>query len=59
MALPHFVVGGLQCVIVVFPDHTHLLFDNVIELNELKAELEYAFKDQHLSCHTAFQDKFE
>ena len=26
MALPHGAVAGLQCVIVVFPDHTRLLF---------------------------------
>ena len=26
MALPHGVGAGLQCVIVVFPGHTHLLF---------------------------------
>ena len=26
VALPHGSVVGLQCVIVVFPDHTHLLF---------------------------------
>ena len=26
MALPHSVVVCLQCVTVVFPDHTHLLF---------------------------------
>ena len=26
VAPPHCVVGGQQCVIEVFPDHTHLLF---------------------------------
>ena len=26
VTLPHGAVGYLQCVIVVFPDHTHLLF---------------------------------
>ena len=26
VALPRGAVVGLQCVIVVFPDHTHLLF---------------------------------
>ena len=26
VALPSGAVVGLQCVIVVFPDHTHLLF---------------------------------
>ena len=26
VALPQGAVGCLQCVIVVFPDHTHLLF---------------------------------
>ena len=24
MALPHGAMGGMQCMIVVFPDHTHL-----------------------------------
>ena len=28
VALPHGAVTGLQSVIVVFPDHTHLLFDD-------------------------------
>ena len=27
MALPNGAVVGLQCVTVVFPDHTHLLYD--------------------------------
>ena len=26
VALPHGAVGSTQCVVVVFPDHTHLLF---------------------------------
>ena len=28
---------GMQCVIVVFPDHTHLLFDNVSLSNCINA----------------------
>ena len=28
---------GIQCVIVVFPDHTHLLFENQILVNFLLA----------------------
>ena len=31
--LPHGAVGCLQYVIVVFPDHTHLLFDSSNELS--------------------------
>ena len=27
MAIPHGAVVCLQCVIVVFPDHTHLLYE--------------------------------
>ena len=27
VALPHGALVGLQCVIVVFPDHTHLHFN--------------------------------
>ena len=26
LALPHGAVGGLQFMVLVFPDHTHLLF---------------------------------
>ena len=29
VALPHGAWVGLQCVIVVFHDHTHLLFDSL------------------------------
>ena len=29
MALPHCPSAGLQCEIVVLPDHTHLLFLNL------------------------------
>ena len=31
MALPHRPWVGLQCVIVVFPDFTHLLLDKIID----------------------------
>ena len=30
VALPHGAVVILQCVIVVFPDHTHLLYQHSI-----------------------------
>ena len=30
VALPHGAMFGLQCVIVVFPDHTHLLFETFV-----------------------------
>ena len=35
VALPHGAVGGLLCVIVVFPGHTHLLFVIVIRIHEI------------------------
>ena len=31
---------GLQCVIVVFPDHTHLLFDKITTLDSGKTLFE-------------------
>ena len=31
MAIPHSAVVGLQSAIVVFPDHTHLLFPHIPE----------------------------
>ena len=30
VALPHGAVGWSQCVIVVFPDHTHLHFVGIL-----------------------------
>ena len=32
MTLLHGALEGLRCVIVVFPDHTHLLFDTEEEI---------------------------
>ena len=37
MALPHGAVFGLQYVIVVFPDHTHLLFHTLVVFSFKKA----------------------
>ena len=44
---------GLRCVIVVFPDHTHLLFS--IFLNFLSSEI---FKSMSLSISTSFFCEF-
>ena len=38
------LVGGLQCVIVVFPDHTHLLKHNANSPVENQNDLKLDFK---------------
>ena len=39
MALPHGVMGRLQCVTVVFPDHTHLVFLKLVVTFNLGLEV--------------------
>ena len=43
VALPQGVWVGLQCVIVVFPDHTHLLFFIPMAFLELLNKLKITF----------------
>ena len=39
---------GLQCVIVVFPDHTHLLFSGIADYLQVKKVCEYSlFVNSH------------
>ena len=47
---------GLQCVIVVFPDHTHLLLDIKKGQGQpkisLRSAFEHAMLDPHPECYT-------
>ena len=40
VALPHGAVTGLQCVIVILPNHTHLLFC-ILNTAESRAKIKY------------------
>ena len=48
---------GLQCVIVVFPDPTHLLFSNVEKENTHNCTLkEFSFsQSMHIDMHYSYQ----
>ena len=51
MALPRGATGCLQFVIVVFPDHTHLLFSmhgKIMEFDILKKNLENSWNFKNL-----------
>ena len=46
MALPHGAMGCLQLVIVVFPDHTHLLFWPQLSKRLILAFQNWKFRDK-------------